>query len=129
MVDREKKYSENLAGCRKSIQRTKDLIEYHKKMLKSLEGKEKELIEKLEREKFSGFYKLLNQKGYDIDAFKSAVESGDFDSRFAECPETTELEDKETTEQENSDTPAIEKDSNVKERLTDENERNALRAD
>ena len=41
MVDREKKYSENLAGCRKSIQRTKDLIEYHKKMLKSIEGKEK----------------------------------------------------------------------------------------
>lgn len=122
MIDREKKYTEELAGCRKSIERTKGLIEYHKNILKSLEAKEKDLSEKLEKEKFSVFYKLLNQKGYDIDAFKKAVESGDFDSRFT-------TEHSENIEQEDKETPAIENDLIEKESITNDNERNALRAD
>lgn len=39
MIDREKKYKEELDLCRKNIQRTKRLIEYHKNILRSLESK------------------------------------------------------------------------------------------
>ena len=119
MIDREKKYSEDLKGCRKSIKRTKELIEYHKGMLKSLEIKEKTLSAKLEKEKISLFYKLLSEKGYNIDALKTAVESGDFDKIVTEKTETIMQED----------TPVIENIISEKEILTDENERNALRAD
>lgn len=78
MKNREKKYSDDLAACRKSIGRTKKLIEYHKNMLKTLEDKEKELSDKLNKEKFSIFLELVTQKGYDIDKLRSAVVEGDF---------------------------------------------------
>ena len=119
MIDREKKYSEELANCRKSIKRTKELIQYHKGMLKSLETKEKVLSAKLEKEKISLFYKLLSEKGYDIDALKSAVESGEFDKIIMERSENIVQEE----------TPAIEKNVNEKESITNENEGNALRTD
>ena len=92
MIDREKRYSEELTSCRKSIKRTKRLIEYHKNMLKSLEAQDRVLSEKLEKEKISVFYNLLNKKGYDIDAFKNAIESGDFDKILTERSETVTLE-------------------------------------
>ena len=57
MIDREKKYKEELDLCRKNIQRTKRLIEYHKNILRSLESKEKVLSDKLEKKKIS---KLLS---------------------------------------------------------------------
>lgn len=78
MINREKKYSDELAACRKSIDRTKKLLEYHKNMLKNLEGKEKELFDKLQKEKFTIFFELVSRKGYDIDELRSAAAEGDF---------------------------------------------------
>lgn len=79
MIDREKKTTEELDGCRKSIGRTKNLIEYHRTILKSLESKEKALSERLEKEKFSSFYRLLSEQGYDIDALKNAALNGELE--------------------------------------------------
>ncbi|MCM1059840.1 MAG: hypothetical protein NC452_06065 [Eubacterium sp.] len=83
MIDREKKISEELSGCRKSISRTKNLIDYHKAILKNLESKEKALSERLEKEKFSSFYRLLSEQGYDIDALKNAALNGEFEKLFS----------------------------------------------
>lgn len=79
MIDKEKKVSDELAGSRKSICRTKNLIEYHKTILKSLESKEKALSERLEKERFSSFYRLLCEQGYDIDALKNAALNGELE--------------------------------------------------
>lgn len=120
MIDREKKIAEELAGCRKSIGRTKNLIEYHRTILKNLESKEKALSERLEKEKFSSFYRLLSEQGYDIDALKNAALNGELEKILA-------VKAEENTQ----DIPA-ENDKNTddeKEIITDENERNALRAD
>ena len=78
MINREKKYTDELTACRKSIERTKRLIDYHKNMLKALESKEKELVDKLDKQKFKVFYELVNKKGYDIDLLCSAFKEGDF---------------------------------------------------
>ena len=84
IIDREKKISDELAACRKSISRTKNLIDYHKAILKNLESKERALSERLEKEKFSSFYKLLSKQGYDIDALKNAAVNGEFDKLFSD---------------------------------------------
>ena len=91
-VDREKKYADELAKCRKSIERSKRLIEYHKKMLKTLENKEKALSDKPGKEKFSGFYELVCKKGYDIDELRNAADKGNFDEIFPKAQETTSAE-------------------------------------
>ena len=120
MIDREKKISEELEGCRKSIGRTKNLIEYHRTILKSLENKEKALSERLEKEKFSSFYRLLSEQGYDIDALKNAALNGELEKIL-----TVKTE-------ENAGEITAENDKKIdekKEIITDENERNALRAD
>lgn len=120
MIDREKKIAEELEGCRKSIGRTKNLIEYHKTILKNLESKEKALYERLEKEKFSSFYRLLSEQGYDIDVLKSAALNGELKKILAvkteeNVREITAENDKEIDDE--------------KEIITDENERNALRVD
>lgn len=120
MIDREKKFSEELEGCRKSIGRTKNLIEYHKTILKNLESKEKALSERLEKEKFSSFYRLLSEQGYDIDALKNAALNGELEKILA--VKTEENVQKITAENDK-------KIDDEKEIITDENERNALRAD
>lgn len=84
IIDREKKISDELAACRKSISRTRNLIDYHKAILKNLESKERALSERLEKEKFSSFYKLLSKQGYDIDALKNAAFNGEFAKLFAD---------------------------------------------
>lgn len=120
MIDREKKIAEELEGCRKSIGRTKNLIEYHKTILKNLESKEKALSERLEKEKFSSFYRLLSEQGYDIDALKNAALNGELEKILAVKTE------------ENVREIPVENDKKIddeKEILNDENERNALRAD
>lgn len=120
MIDREKKIAEELAGCRKSIGRTKNLIEYHKTILKNLENKEKALSERLEKEKFSSFYRLLSEQGYDIDALKNAALNGELEKILA------------VKSEENAREITVENNKNSddeKETLNDENERNALRAD
>lgn len=120
MIDREKKIAEELDGCRKSIGRTKNLIEYHRTILKNLESKEKALSERLEKEKFSSFYRLLSEQGYDIDALKNAALNGELEKILTlkteeNAGEITGKNDKKIDEK--------------KEIITDENERNALRAD
>lgn len=120
MIDREKKISEELEGCRKSIGRTKNLIEYHKTILKNLESKEKALSERLEKEKFSSFYRLLSEQGYDIDAIKNAALNGELEKILAV---KTEENVREITVENNN------KVDDEKEILKDENERNALRTD
>lgn len=84
IIDREKKISDELAACRKSISRTRNLIDYHRAILKNLESKERALSERLEKEKFSSFYKLLSKQGYDIDALKNAAVNGEFAKLFAD---------------------------------------------
>lgn len=116
MIDREKKIAEELEGCRKSIGRTKNLIEYHRTILKNLESKEKALSERLEKEKFSSFYRLLSDQGYDIDALKNAALNG-------------ELEKILTVKTEENAGENDKKIDDEKEIITDENERNALCAD
>lgn len=105
-VDREKKYADELAKCRKSIERSKRLIEYHRKMLKTLENKEKALSDKLNKEKFSGFYELVCKKGYDIDELRSAADKGNFDEISPKAQDTHTAENiknmKETKKDENA---------------------------
>lgn len=120
MIDREKKISEELEGCRKSIGRTKNLIEYHKTILKNLESKEKALSERLEKEKFSSFYRLLSEQGYDIDAIKNAALNGELEKILAV---KTEENVREITAENNN------KVDDEKDILKDENERNTLRTD
>lgn len=120
MIDREKKIVEELEGCRKSIGRTKNLIEYHRTILKNLESKEKALSERLEKEKFSSFYRLLSEQGYDIDALKNAALNGELEKILIVKAE------------ENVQEIPAENDKKIdekKEIIIDENERNALRAD
>ena len=120
MIDREKKISEELEGCRKSIGRTKNLIEYHRTILKNLESKEKALSERLEKEKFSSFYRLLSEQGYDIDALKNAALNGELEKILTGKSEENV---QEITAENNK------KIDDETENLNDENERNALRAD
>ncbi len=120
MIDREKKISEELEGCRKSLGRTKNLIEYHRTILKNLESKEKALSERLEKEKFSSFYRLLSEQGYDIDALKNAALNGELEKILTGKSEENV---QEITAENNK------KIDDEKEILNDENERNALRAD
>lgn len=120
MIDREKKIAEELEGCRKSIGRTKNLIEYHKTILKNLESKEKALSERLEKEKFSSFYRLLSEQGYDIDALKNAALNGELEKILTVKSEEN-VQDITAENNKNTD--------DEKEILNDENERNALRAD
>lgn len=75
MLDRETKYTKELAKCRENIKRTKSLIDYHKNMLKAFESKESELMSKLERVKMSSLCDIINKGGYDIDALREAVKS------------------------------------------------------
>lgn len=120
MIDREKKVAEELAGCRKSIGRTRELIDYHKAILKNLESKEKALSERLEKEKFSSFYRLLSEQGYDIDALKNAALNGELEKILAVKAE------------ENVQEIPAENDKNTddeKEIIINENERNAVCAD
>lgn len=92
MKNREKKYSDELAACRKSIDRTKKLLKYHKNMLKNLESKEKELSDKLNKEKFSIFLELVTQKGYDIDELRSAAAERDFSGISVQKEEAVSME-------------------------------------
>ena len=120
MIDREKKIAEELAGCRKSIGRTKNLIEYHRTILKNLESKEKALSERLEKEKFSSFYRLLSEQGYDIDALKNAALNGELEKILTVKTEENVQEISAETDKNTDD---------EKEIINDENERNALRTD
>jgi hypothetical protein len=80
MKDREQRYINDLERCRANIDKTKSLIEYHKNMLKKLEKKELLLISKLDKVKMNALCDVINKGGYDIDSFRNAVLTGDFES-------------------------------------------------
>jgi hypothetical protein len=78
MINKEKKYTDDLDSCKKSIVKTKNLIAYHKDMLKKLEKKETVISEKLQKVKVNSLFDMLHKGGYDIDIIRSAVNNGDF---------------------------------------------------
>ncbi len=67
-----------LERCLANIEKTKDLIEYHKNMLKTYESKANELRAKLDEVKMSSLCDMINKQGYDIDKLREAVRQGDF---------------------------------------------------
>lgn len=75
---KEVKCSSDLEKCRKGIEREKELISFHKDLLKKLEKKEAAIQIKLEKLKMASFMEMINQHGYDIDNLRKAVSDGDF---------------------------------------------------
>lgn len=67
-----------LERCLANIEKTKDLIEYHKNMLKTYESKANELRAKLDEVKMSSLCDMINKQDYDIDKLREAVRQGDF---------------------------------------------------
>lgn len=99
-MNKEKKYADDLEHCRKSIVKTKNLIAYHRDMLKKLEKKETALSDKLEKVKVNSLFEMLHKGGYDIDTVRLAVHNGDFSSVTAQkngsvTSNMTELENEE----------------------------------
>lgn len=80
MKDREQRYTNDLERCRANIDKTKNLIEYHRGMLKKLEKKEILLISKIDKVKMAALCEVINKGGYDIDTLRNAVATGDFES-------------------------------------------------
>ena len=78
MADKEKKFTQELERCRANVKKTKELIEYHKNMLKIYENKEAELMSKLDEVKMNSLCVMINKNGYDIDLLSEAVRLGDF---------------------------------------------------
>ncbi len=78
------------------------------------------MSERLEKEKFSSFYRLLSEQGYDIDALKNAALNGELEKILT----VKTVENVQEITAENN-----KKIDDEKEIITDENERNALRAD
>lgn len=78
MADREQRIISELERCLANIDKTKDLIEYHKNMLKTYESKANELRAKLDEVKMSSLCEIINKQGYDIDKLREAVRQGDF---------------------------------------------------
>lgn len=78
LADKEKKFTQELERCRANVKKTKELIEYHKNMLKIYENKEAELMSKLDEVKMNSLCVMINKNGYDIDLLREAVRLGDF---------------------------------------------------
>lgn len=80
MENKEKQLNEELQRCRENIIRTKELIVYHRGVLKKQEKKEADLLSKLDEVKMNSLYSLIHKSGYDIDSLRQAVTSGNFES-------------------------------------------------
>ena len=93
MANKELKYSAALERCKKNIEKTKGLIEYHRKMLRIYENKESKLVTKLENEKMAALRRSISDNGYDLDAICTAVAKGDF-SRVSSADVSAEPEGK-----------------------------------
>ncbi len=107
-MDREQKYVRELENCQKHIAKTKRLIEYHKKMLKSFENKEAELKRKIEKEKMTSLCEIINKGGYDIDLIRKAVKNGDFINASQEQSETVTAVNEENVSEIISDNSELE---------------------
>ena len=107
MLDRETKYTKELAKCRENIKRTKNLIDYHKNMLKAFESKESELMSKLERVKMFSLCDIINKGGYDIDALREAVKIGDFSGILSKDEAELDTHNAEETEDTAAENAAV----------------------
>lgn len=92
MTNREQKLHEELRKCRANIQRTKELIAFHRDVLRRQERKADEISAKLNAEKMKSLYTALNASGVDIDTLRQAVENGQITDKTAE-PEDAEPAD------------------------------------
>lgn len=99
MINKEKKLNEELQKCRANIQRTRNLIAYHKEILRQQERKADDISAKLDAEKMKSLYTALNANGVDIDSLRQAVANGqitDKTTRPADAkPAETKKEDKD----------------------------------
>lgn len=76
MADKEQRIMEELQKCRENIQRTKELIGYHRDILKKQEKKADELAARLDKVKMNSLFHLIHEGGYDIDSLRQAVSAG-----------------------------------------------------
>ena len=76
MANKEQKLTEELQKCRENIQRTKELIAYHRDILKKQERKAEELSAKLDKEKMKSLLGMIHEGGLDIDCLRQAVSTG-----------------------------------------------------
>ncbi len=97
MTNREQKLHEELLKSRANIQRTKELIAFHRDVLRRQERKADEITAKLNAEKMKSLYTALNASGVDIDTLRQAVENGQLTDKTAETadaePADTKKED------------------------------------
>ena len=83
MTNREQKLHEELIKCRANIQRTKELIVFHRDVLRRQERKADEITAKLNAEKMKSLYTAMNASGLDIDTLRQAVENGQITDKTA----------------------------------------------
>ena len=95
MADREQRIVAELQKCWENIQRTKELIGYHRDMLKKQEKKEDEIIARLDKEKMKSLLDMIHKGGLDIDNLRQAVSAG----QLAVIPESSHPETHEKTNQ------------------------------
>ncbi|HAG12367.1 MAG TPA: hypothetical protein DCG49_00715 [Ruminococcus sp.] len=76
MTNREQKQHEELLKCRANIQRTKELIAFHRDVLRRQERKADEITAKLNAEKMKSLYTALNASGVDIDTLGRQLKTG-----------------------------------------------------
>lgn len=86
MTDKEAHCCEELERCRANIVKTKGKIEFHKDMLKKLEHKEMELLERLGAIKLQDLHSIISTRGYDIDDLREAMIAGDFSGIIPQNP-------------------------------------------
>ncbi len=86
MTDREAHCCEELERCRANIVKTKGKIEFHKDMLKKLEHKEMELLERLGALKLQDLHSIISTRGYNIDDLREAMIAGDFSGVIPQNP-------------------------------------------
>lgn len=95
MKNKEKCYADELRRCRENIAKTKKLIEFHKDMLKKMERKEAEVHAKLDGVKLLDLRELISKGGYDIDALREAMKSGNLNEMISPNVEDSPLEQEE----------------------------------
>lgn len=95
MKNKEKCYADELRRCRENIAKTKKLIEFHKDMLKKMERKEAEVQAKLDGAKLLDLRELISKGGYDIDALREAMKSGNLNEMISPNVEDSPLEQEE----------------------------------
>lgn len=86
MTDKEAHCCEELERCRANIVKTKGKIEFHKDMLKKLEHKEMELLERLGALKLQDLHSIISTRGYNIDDLREAMIVGDFSGVIPQTP-------------------------------------------